>query len=158
MADFQPKAHLRAFTERMLGLLTNDLKAIPEDKNNVSPAPGARPALHIVAECAVFNGFIAEYLSTGTLPSLPRGEEREALLRSFDTAEKALAHLDQETQKLLAAIDALDEDTLGDITRQPLGRPMSRFGLAEMPATHMMYHDGQLNYIHTLLGDTQMHW
>jgi hypothetical protein len=157
MADFQPKAHLRAFTERMHGLLANDLKAIPEDKNNVSPVPGARPALHIVAECAVFNGLIADYLSAGTA-SFPRGEERETLLRSFDTAEKALTFLDEQTQKLLAAIDALDEDTLGEVSRQPLGRPMSRFGLAEMPATHMMYHDGQLNYIHTLLGDTQMHW
>ena len=158
MADFQPRAHLRAFVELAYRRLANDLRAIPEDKVNVSPGGDARPALHIVAECATVNGQIAACLSTGApLPRLSP-EEREAHLRSFDTAEKALAFLDQETQKLLEAIDALDESTLGDVSREVMGRPLTRFGIAELPAVHMMYHDGQLNYIHTLHGDRQMHW
>jgi len=27
-----------------------------------------------------------------------------------------------------------------------------------LPAGHMMYHDGQINYIQLLLGDTKFHW
>lgn len=157
MAALEPKAHLRGFTERAHRLLTNDLKAIAADKNNVCPGGCARPALHIVAECAALNGFIARILR-GETPERPGPEQREAHLRSFDTVEKALAYLEEQTQSLLAAIDTLDETTLGDVSEQPLGRPMSRFALAELPASHMMYHDGQLNYIQTLHGDGQMHW
>lgn len=158
MADLQPRAHLRAFIELAHRRLAADLRATPEDKANVSPGGDARSALHIVAECATVNGQIAAYLTTGTPPSLSR-EEREAHLRSFDTAEKALAYLDQETAKLLEAVDALDESTLGDeVSREVMGRPISRFALAELPAAHMMYHDGQINYIHTLHGDRQIHW
>jgi hypothetical protein len=158
MATLDLKTHLRDTTERVRGLLVNDLKAIPADKQNVSPGGAARTALNIVAECAAVNGMIAGWLSTGQGISRPSPEQREAHLRSFDTQEKALAYLDQETNRLLSAIDALDPDTLGDTSDEPLGRPMSRFAVAELPAMHMMYHDGQLTYLQTLHGDTENHW
>ena len=159
MSDLQPRAHLRAFIELAYRRLAADLRAIPEDIVNVSPGGDARPALHIVAECATVNGQIAASLSTGAPLLRLSPEEREAHLRSFDTAEKALAFLAQETQKLLEAVDGLDESTLDDeVSREVMGRPITRFALAELPAGHMMYHDGQLNYIHTLHGDRQIHW
>jgi len=158
MPAIQPKEHLRSLTERWHRLLVNDLKAIDESKNNVSPGGSARPALHIVAECAAVNGMVAHYLRTGTPAPRPPREERDAHWKSLDTLEKALAYLDEETNNLLGALDALDEDTLGDVSDQPLGRPMSRFAVAELPAVHMAYHDGQLNYLQTLHGDDQMHW
>lgn len=158
MSIVQPKTHLRAFTERMHRLLTNDLKAIPEDKQNVSPGGSARTPLNIVAECALVNGRIADYLSTGAPVARLTPEERATRLSAFDTEQKALAFLDGETQRLLEAIDALDEDGLGVISNEPLGRPSTRFAVAELPAAHMMYHDGQLGYIQTLHGDVQSHW
>lgn len=157
-APLSLKDHLRAQTERAHRLLTNDLKAIALDRQNASPGGVARPALHIVAECAMVNAFIADYLRTGTAAPRPSPEERETRLRSFDTAEKALACLDQATQNLLQTIEALDESTLGEISDQPLGRPVTRFALAELPSVHMMYHDGQLNYLQTLHGDSVNHW
>jgi hypothetical protein len=158
MPVLDPRAHLRSVTERNQRLLVNDLKAIPADKQNASPGGAARPALHIVAECAAVNGMVAGWLSTGQRTPRGTAEENDAHFRSFDTEEKALAYLDQETNRLLAAIDALDPDTLGDTSDEPLGRPMSRFAVAELPAMHMMYHDGQLTYLQTLHGDTQNHW
>jgi hypothetical protein len=157
MPALQPKEHLRAVTERAHRLLVNDLKAIAEDRNNTCPGGCARPALHIVAECAAVNGFVAGFLETGRAER-PSREERDAHLRSFDTAEKALAYLDRETQNLLRVLDGLDENTLGDVSEAPLGRPMTRFAVAELPSSHMMYHDGQLNYLQTLYGDDQNHW
>ena len=57
-----------------------------------------------------------------------------------------------------AAFETLDENTLGETSDIPFGRPMSRMAIAELPAIHMMYHDGQLNYVQTLNGDKDIHW
>jgi hypothetical protein len=35
---------------------------------------------------------------------------------------------------------------------------MSKFALAHLASIHMMYHDGQLNYIQSLHGDGEIHW
>jgi hypothetical protein len=152
------KEHLRNQTERGHRLLVNDLQALAAEKHNVGPGGSARPAIHIVAECAAVNQMIAGYLRTGTRAPRPTPEEREAHLSAFDTTDKALNYLRDATEELLGAIAMLDESTLGEMSDQPLGRPMTRFAVAELPAFHMMYHDGQLNYIHTLHGDTEMHW
>lgn len=157
MPALQPKEHLRAFTQLAHRRLVSDLNAIAADKNNASPGGCARSALHIVAECAMINQFIAEYLTTGRAER-PSPEQRAAHLDSFNTSEKALAYLETATQQLLDAIEALDEETLGDVSDQPLRRPISRFAVAELPAVHMSYHDGQLAYIQTLHGDDQNHW
>ncbi len=157
MPALQPKEHLRTFTERAYRLLVNDLNALAQERHHASPGGCARSALNIVAECAMVNQYIAEYLTTGKAER-PSPEQRAAHLASFDTSEKALAYLEKATQQLLEAIGALDEAMLGDVSDQPLRRPMSRFAVAELPAVHMSYHDGQLNYIQTLHGDDQMHW
>ena len=156
MSALDPIAQLRESTERARRLLTNDLKAIAADQTNTCPGGCARTALNIVAECASVNGMIATVLSGGEFQR-PSPEAREAHLNSFDTPEKALAYLDEQTGRLQAAIETLDVDTLGD-EMSPLGRPMTRFGVAALPSWHMMYHDGQLNYIQCLHGDAEMHW
>jgi hypothetical protein len=157
MTALDPKKHLAAFTERVHGLLIKDLTAIPEDRHDECPGGCAHPALRVVAECAAVNGLVASYLSTGRAERLPP-DQREAHLNSFDTAEKALAYLEQETRKLISAFECLDESTLGDRDDTFFGRPMTRFAIAELPAVHMMYHDGQLNYLQTLHGDDKIHW
>ena len=49
-------------------------------------------------------------------------------------------------------------ESLGETTNALMGRVMTRLAVAELPAVHMSYHDGQLNYIHSLCGDSEMHW
>lgn len=156
MAVLQPKAHLRETTLTIQRRLIQDLEAMAEDKINTCPGGCARPALNLVAECAMINALVAGYLRTGVAERLPP-DQRQAHLASFDTREKARAYLEQTTQDLLNALETLDENTLGDVS-EPLGRPMSRFEIAQLPAMHMMYHDGQLNYLQTLHGDDQIHW
>jgi uncharacterized damage-inducible protein DinB len=150
------KAHLRDATVRAHRLLTNDLKALDHTTCLQCPSEKARSAVHIVAECAAVNGMIATYLETGEF-NRPSPEEREAHLSSFHTPEKVLDYLDHETHRLLAVFETLDLETLSEPCNV-LGRPMTRFALAELPIGHMMYHDGQINYIQTLYGDTDMHW
>ncbi len=157
MPDVDLKAHLHGFTERSYTLLVKDLKALPPEAHTACFAGAARAPLQFVAECAAINGRIAKFLSGVDSPS-PSSEEREAFLASFDTCEKALAYLESETNTLYAAIEAVDPTTLGELSEKMFGRPMTKFAIAEIPGFHMMYHDGQLNYIQSLRGDTEMHW
>lgn len=157
MAALDPKQHLIGFTQLMHDRLANDLKALDDAKSVLCPGGAGRTPVHIVAECALVNRFVATWLTTGET-NRGTSEEREALMASHDTKEKALALLEEETQKLLAVLESLDPETLGDELEKPLGRSLSRFAVAELPAAHMMYHDGQLNYIQTLHDDTDIHW
>lgn len=156
MAALDPKKHLHDFIQRASRLLANDIKAIDHCNCTLCPGEHTRPAVHIVAECATLNHAVAGYLTTGAF-NRPPLEERIAHLAKFDTREKALNYLEEGTALLLAAVETLDVNTLGDVD-SPMGRPMSRFAIAELPANHMMYHDGQLNYIQTFFGDKEMHW
>ncbi len=152
------KEHLKSQTEFAHRLLVRDLQALAADKSQTAPADKARSAVHIVAECALINRVFADFLRNGTMAPRPSPEAREAHLRTFDTADTALDYLRESTEALLNAIATLDESTLGVVSNEPFSRPATRFAVAEFPAVHMMYHDGQLNYIHTLHGDTEMHW
>ena len=156
MAALNPRAHLRASTERMHSQLVNDLNALPEENAGVSPGGVARPAIEFVVECGGLNMMISALLA-GREFNRRSPEERKAFYATFTTREQALAFLEQQTQGLLRTLDGLDESTLGDVIDGPIG-PMTRFALAELPAMHMMYHDGQLNYLHALRGDNEMHW
>ncbi|GAB4462687.1 MAG: hypothetical protein OHK0029_30000 [Armatimonadaceae bacterium] len=157
MAALNPKQHLEAAIRSNQQRLINDLKAIPAEKQNECPGGCSRTALNIVAECGMVNGFIAAYLRGESGPR-PSPEERNAFLASFDTEEKSVTYLQEQTDKLLEAIGALDESVLGDDDSNFFGRPMTKFAIAELPAMHMSYHDGQLNYIHTLNNDSAVHW
>lgn len=158
MPALNPQEHLLAMVSHVAGRLANDLKAIPDEQANACPGGCARSAVNIVAECATLNGLVARFLRTGEAPQRPTPEQRAAHLASFDTKEKALAYLEQETNALREALQAVEENTLGEVTEAMFGRPMTRYAVAELTYTHMMYHDGQLNYIHTLHGDDKVHW
>ena len=156
MAELDLAAHLRATTERAYSNLVNDLNALDEDKASGSPDAALRPAIKVVAECGSVNGLLADLVATGTATS-PSPDEREAYYASITTRAGALAELEKGTQKLYAAIDGVAPDRWGETVPTPLG-PMTVLGAASFAAQHMMYHDGQINHLHLLHGDTEMHW
>ncbi len=158
MSTLSPKAQLHDTLESSNRWLADDFAAIPADKMVVSPGGAGRTPISIVAECADLNRIMATRLETGAFPERRSPEDREAFLDTFDTPEKALAFLDEETRHLLRVVDGLDDATFANTLMHPLGMETTVFGLAEFAALHMMYHDGQLNYIHSLYGDSAMHW
>lgn len=157
MPEIDHKTYIAGFTRVLLDRLIKDFDALPADKQTTSAGGCARAPLNILAECALFNGWIATYLTTGD-SARPAPEARKAQMDALDTPDKARTRLQQETERLLAAIAALDPATLGDDCSEVLKRPMTRLALAEFPAIHMMYHDGQLNFLQTLCGDPDIHW
>ncbi len=115
------KEHLKQAVHLAQRRLVNDLKAIPAERQNASPGGAGRTPLHIVAECAMVNGRVAEYLRTGKF-ARPSPEEREEKLAGYGTEAEALAFLTEQTEDLLRAIEELDASTLGEQTNEPFGR------------------------------------
>ncbi len=156
MADFNLAAHLHTATETAYNNLVSDLSALDADKAAGSPHEALRPVIKLVAECGSVNGLLATLISTGQA-SMPTPEQSAAFYESITTPQSALAVLQEGTQNLYAAIDGTVPDTWGDILMGPFG-PWTRAAAAGFAALHMMYHDGQLNSVHLLNGDTEMHW
>jgi len=156
MAALDLAVHLHATTDFAHKSLVNDLNALSEEQATGSPNPALRAAIKLVAECGSVNGLLASLIA-GEAAARPTPEQREAYFAGITTRAEAIAALDAGTQKLKAAIDALPTEKWGETVPTPLGE-MTKLGAASFAATHMMYHDGQLNQVHLLHGDTEMHW
>ena len=156
MAELNLNAHLRLITETAYSKLVNDITALDEDKAAGSPNPALRPAIKLVAECGSVNGLLASLVATGQAERLTP-EQREAFYASITTRAEALAMLQDGTEKLYTAIAATPASDWGETISGPFG-PWTRLSAAEYATLHMMYHDGQLNFVHLLHGDTEMHW
>ncbi len=156
MIQIELKIHLLNSIRRSRSLIIGDLQALNRDQASTSPGGKARPAVHFVSECGYVNGMIADFCQSGEIHRLSLEEKRNHLA-SFDTVEKAINYLSRETDRLLEAVEHADLSNLSEAC-SPLGRMMSRLEVLELPAMHMMYHDGQLNYIQSLHGDEEIHW
>lgn len=156
MADLTLAAHLHAAVERTYKNLVADLLAMDIGTAVDSSHHGLRPAILLVAECGFVNELLAALVATGQF-SMPSPEERAAFYAAVTTPAAALEILDAGTQKLYAAIDATASGAWSDIVPGRFG-PWARADAAGYAALHMMYHDGQLNTLHLLHGDTEIHW
>ena len=134
-----------------------DLKHIPAHKLTVSPGGVARSPLNFTAECIGFNNMIADLL-TGGSPTMPSPDAMERFYASIDTFEKGRDGMEASAAKIKAALEAIDSAKLDEVITAPWGAPMPLGVLTRIAASHMTYHDGQLNYIQALYGDGEMHW
>lgn len=153
--SIDPKTTLLDSVRRIGGMYANDLSFVPSDKVAGCPMGSARSPLDFTAEVAGFNYYVASTLK-GNSAKTP--EEREAFQKSIDSLEKARQALDSSVETLADAISSLDEEGLTREVSTPWGDTVSAYRLANMCVMHMMYHDGQINYIQTLYGDCENHW
>lgn len=134
----------------------NDLGYIPAEKLGASPGGVARTPLDITVECAGINAMAAALL-LGEVSN--HGPEAHAqALAANDTLEKASQLLLTSAERLADAVAHLDEAGLCDEVTVPWGQKMTKYEVAGFAASHMSYHEGQLNYIQALYGDGEMHW
>ena len=125
---------------------------LPEDKRAWQPEGKARSAVDQMAECAILNGYTAHLIETQQWP-----------IGSFDVffTEKARvvglewqaiqAMLQENTQKAITAINATPDAALSLEIQMPWGKQT----LAQILAYaewNMTYHQGQINYIASMLG------
>jgi uncharacterized damage-inducible protein DinB len=156
MAELDLAAHLHETTEWAYHNLVNDLNALSEEQATTPLDPGARPATHLVAECAAVNRMLADLLAEGAA-SRPTPEEREAYFAGIRTRADALDALQDATDRLYKAVDGAAPDRWGEPVQTPFG-PWTRARAVVLASQHMMYHDGQINSLHLRHGDAEMHW
>ena len=128
------------------------LNRIPEDKRAWSPMGEARTALDMMAEVAMLNGNSADMLTRKTWPddfSMDDYFKQKAELAQDWSAVKAL--FDKNTARLVETVRALSDDDLATLVDMPWG-PMTLQQIASYPSWNMSYHEGQINYIASMLG------
>jgi hypothetical protein len=152
-----PRVQITGQIEQAAHLLLVDLRHIPSDKLNVSAGGVARTPLAIVAECIGINDMIADVVG-GTPRTYPTAEEQTSFAGTIDTMDRARNGIQESVQKLCNTVQGLSEAELDEMVTAPWGATYSRGGLAAFAATHLMYHDGQLNFIQALCGDGAVHW
>jgi uncharacterized damage-inducible protein DinB len=145
-------------TEKASENLIANIEAMPTDKQAWKPLDAGRSALSQVQECAVINPFFGAILRDRAVPNMP-WNEYEARCAALDTAAKATSALVEATAGLVAAIEAFPDNELQNTITLPFGEGMTMTYAQVLFASYwnMVYHTGQIAYIQTLYGDTQMY-
>jgi len=148
LQEFQAEAARKCAANLEAALLR-----VPEEKRAWSPAETARTALDQVAECAILNGSTADLIESRVWPAASNDFEayrrrKEELARDW-SAVKAM--LDANTERMTAAIRAVPDADLGVQIEMPWG-PMTLAEIIAYPQWNMTYHEGQINYIASILG------
>ena len=121
------------------------------DKASWSPLDKGRTALNQVAECALMTGACIGIIQNKAVPNFDWEAFGKAQAELEANPEALLTALSTNTEGLIAAIDGLSaEDGAFEIT-MPWGATYTLAGLADVNYWNNTYHEGQINYIQTLL-------
>ena len=130
--------------------LLTGLRYIPDDKLDWVPMGPAKSPRRIALECAAAYKLFAQMVRG---EPLDWGQPDPS---AYPTRESVVAALDAGLADFEAALQALSAEQLAEKRRVPWGE-MAVGEIIWLAFWHNVYHDGQLNYIQTLLGDTEMH-
>lgn len=134
-----------------------DLSHLPAEKLGESAGGAARSPLAFTAEVAGFNYLIAKMVRGETV-AIPSAEERAAYEATVHDLESATSAVQGSVEEMIATMEAADDAQLATEITAPWGSQIRPIGLLNIAVTHMAYHDGQINFIQTLLGDTDEHY
>ncbi len=144
--------YLAANTQKAADDLIKAYHQIPDDKRHWSAEETARNASHQVAECAIINGHIARLIVSRewgtTHPEAIIKEFSYASAMEWDTLRGLL--LDN-AARVSSAITNVPDSALDDEIQTPFG-VMTLEQILAYPQWNMIYHQGQVNYIASLLG------
>jgi len=146
------QAFLTDVTQKAAGDLEAALLRLPEDKRAWSPTDSARSALDQVAECAILNGSTRKLIET-------RVWDTDFDYAAFVKVKEELVREQTAALSLLKANTAQVIETIGGVAETDLAieieTPFGALTLAQIlayPYWNMAYHEGQINYIASMLG------
>ncbi len=133
-----------------------DFSFIPVDRIAASPGGVARAPIDFTYEVAYINRRVAARL---------RGEEVPPFkMEGWITAPEEFLDVAKMAIEFQAAVDdvleSLDKFPAEDLEKEidiQTGKTTAK-SMLNMVATHITYHDAQLNYIQSLYGDDEVHW
>ena len=125
---------------------------VPEDKRTWSPMGDARTALDMAAECAMLCGSTAELMKSRKWDTNFDFAEyvrlKDELAKDWDVIKTLLT---KNVAIAMAAIKAIPDEDLSIEITMPFGT-MTLAQIAAYPYWNMSYHEGQINYIASMLG------
>ena len=132
--------------------LTAAFLRIPEDKRDWSPDEKARTALDQFAECALLCGHTAETITHKQMAAdtIKNFFTDKAELKTREW-EQINALFQSNAAKVADAIRAVSDEDLRVEIATPW-RPMTVAQMITYPHWNMTYHEGQINYIASILG------
>lgn len=147
--------NLQTFLATAIPKATQDLETalmkVPEDKRAWSAGGDARSALDMVAEIAILNGTTAQYIETravGDFDWAAYARQKAELTANWPALKKML---DENTARVVEVIRATPDEALSVELPMPWGA-MTLAQLASYPYWNACYHEGQINFIASMLG------
>ena len=133
-----------------------DVAVLPDSALLESYGGAARAPINIIYEICYVNRRLATRLK-GQDPGPFDVNFWSVTPADFTTREKAVAEFSKTMDEFIGTLEAMPVDQLHAEIPTPSGHTTA-FDLGLFLATHLNYHDGQLNYIQALNGDTDIHW
>lgn len=147
---------------RAMNHFLHAMSFVPEDRLHWSPTPTSKCAFKIASHTAVTNGNFAKMIRDRKLPS---GDEIPEFIARTHASEEALATreeieslLRKNTDEVLTALDTLTPNDLDVILDTGLGWTMPIKQLMNLPAAHVNWHIGQIDYLQTCWDDQEVHF
>ncbi len=152
-----PKAYMSQWLDTLVQMYSVDIEAIPDDKWTMTFGGCTRPASDLTVDAL---GLLKWTTETFAGPVDPNRMEslRNELNMTCATRAGAKAELQKSAEAFKAALEAASEDQLSSMITAPWGMDAPLFAIVQVAVNHLWYHDGQLNYVHCLLGDDKVHW
>lgn len=140
-------------------MFLRNLSHVPADKLDWSPSATSRSALAIAAHCAGYSHGFASVIREGKFPTT--GEEFLAPIQlrinGISTIDEAVSMLRAGIEETLAALDTVAPDQVERTLDTPIG-PTSFLFFMTIPATHLILHTGQIDYLQTCWGDQEVYF
>ena len=125
---------------------------LPEEKRNWKPAETSRTAINQVAECAIMNIGTIDIIQTKQFPANFNMEQYQQQIDSLTADWPTLQRmLHENAAKVVEVIRTVPDDDLGIQIDMPWG-PMTLSQVVSYPYWNMTYHEGQINYLASMLG------
>ncbi len=147
---------LANWCRRVTGMYAKDLKALSQEAYDRPFGEKTRTAHDITAEVSGLNMVMVSIIN-GTFSGMPSDDAQAGHKAAVSTLHDATQAILASGEALASAIES-GGDRLTGMTQAPWGETMTVFQLATVAVNHILYHDGQLNYLQALHGDDAMHW
>ena len=149
------KEVLKQSAQMGTSFMIKDIKHLTDQQLTASPGGKAKCPLEVIAEVGLLNQAMAD-----TMLGKEASTEDSFMTKipAINTREKALAILESGTNAICEAIDKTPIEDFQTQVTAPWGYPSTKYFLASFAGAHAMYHDGQLNYVQAMNGDTEVHW
>ena len=143
--------YLAGAAQKAAADLTKAYLNIPEEKRDWSPSEKARSAQDMYAECVLLNSYTADTITNQAMSGSMESFKRDLTEVKALTWEQMHAQFEASVTKIMAAIGGVAEADMDVVIAMPWG-PMTPAQLITYPHWNMTYHEGQINYIASILG------